>query len=306
MDAVRVRPLHEEMTASLLEEVEKRRAQKTSRGSASSDAQGSDETARATTAIVSVGAAATAHAAIRAQASSATGVAGTTSTSKNASPRGKGMHAASPAGADSQTPAAGGSHPRNGASSCGSPNGREENEGAALLCGGQDGCHSADQKVSGGGASETAAAEDHAEVIAAAKRLEVAERRRAALATIENQRAFPACAAGAAQEGKDRLDVAPAVPTATTLTASAASSSDRVAAVQCRPHSRMSAAFSAQSVRSGATLGYYGREEVDVLSAISKNPSRIAAYNRITEVKQGNQRDGEPGPEVRVQGQAAM
>lgn len=55
--------------------------------------------------------------------------------------------------------------------------------------------------------------------------------------------------------------------------------------------SRVSPAFSAHSVRQGTTLGYYGRAEVETLAAISKNPSRVAAYNRIVEGKHSTAED---------------
>lgn len=54
---------------------------------------------------------------------------------------------------------------------------------------------------------------------------------------------------------------------------------------------RVSPAFSAPSVRQGAILGLYGRAEVETLTAIAKNPSRVAAYSRIVEGRHNNQRD---------------
>ncbi|CAM9548924.1 unnamed protein product, partial [Scytosiphon promiscuus] len=289
VDAVRVRPLHEEMTASLLEEVEKRRAQKTLRGSASSgDASSSAEVtsaANAASKATSVAAGATtSYVANRAHMSNAMGVVGT-----NAHLAGRANHA-DPASAlartNPRTLASGGSQPRGTAAYPGIANGRDDDGGANPAPEGQD--------APVGVASE-ARPHGHAEVAAAAERHGNAVRRRAALATIENQRAFPVRAAAAPPEGKGRMEVA-ANPAARTLPASAISGSARTAPT-CRPSMRVSAAFSAQSVRSGATLGYYGREEVDVLSAISKNPSRIAAYNRITEGKQGSQKD-ESSPET--------
>lgn len=58
---------------------------------------------------------------------------------------------------------------------------------------------------------------------------------------------------------------------------------------------RMAPAFSEQSVRRGAVLGYYGREEVQTLASITKNPSRIAAYNRIIESREAARGDSEVG-----------
>lgn len=83
------------------------------------------------------------------------------------------------------------------------------------------------------------------------------------------------------------------------VTATASSGSSYHGAGFFRPSSRLFAAFSTQSVRSGRTFGYYGREEVDVLLAISKNPSRIAAYNRITEGKTGKNGEADSS-EVRL------
>lgn len=131
--------------------------------------------------------------------------------------------------------------------------------------------------------SETAVA-----VAAGRQRLD-AERRRAALATIEQHRSHTTRSTvsrcGSTLSGKEaKLNCASSVaPVAETSRAGT---------------SRLSTAFSPQSVRWGATLGYYGREEVETLFSISKNPSRVAAYNRIIEGKQGNKGE-QANPEVR-------
>ena len=51
---------------------------------------------------------------------------------------------------------------------------------------------------------------------------------------------------------------------------------------------KQSAAFTRQSVRRGIVSGLYDKEEASTLLAISKNPSRVAAYNRIVDGKQGH------------------
>lgn len=327
VDAVRVRPLHEEMTASLLEEVEKIHAQKTSRRSVSRDSPGFAGTVMAATGSTTAAAAAatpstTAVGARESSSASATaGTAATTPNNPTLGGSGRIMDAAAvaPAGVSVR------SHPLGGVA----PLGDREEKGAA----------DKDQTTSkeGGGAAGTAV-QGQAEAAAATKRrVEAERRRRAALATIDKRRshhhhhhtasAAPSSAAtaaptvaaaegpsgstrpleAAAQEGSETLRAATASSAATMpTTTSAVSSGSHVAAAAAaaalRPSSRLSTAFSTHSVRSGATLGYYGREEVDVLSAISKNPSRIAAYNRITEGKRGKDGDTQPSSEVGVFG----
>ncbi|CAM9207974.1 unnamed protein product [Choristocarpus tenellus] len=55
-----------------------------------------------------------------------------------------------------------------------------------------------------------------------------------------------------------------------------------------RPQLTFTSAFSNLSVRRGVEMGFYGREEYVRLDVISKNKSRVAAYNRIVEQKQGS------------------
>ncbi len=305
VDGVRVRPLHEEMTASLLEQVEKRRAQKTSRASATRE----QPSGFAATVI------------------EAADSAGNPPTPERSGSDGKAMVAATgpaPAGAGCPVPLGAGESV--GASMAdGTPSEREEKEAG--------GDSATDPTPPVAGSAETAQARAES-----ARRTAEAERRRAALATIKNHRsqpntasaavpgagaaASPAPAAalaaavevvgdgagtrspGAAEAGTSQLS-AGASPAATVPTAGAAPGrSNRAAAVAGKVSFRVSPAFSRQSVRSGVTLGYYGREEMDVLSAISKNPSRIAAYTRITEGKRGSDDDG-AGPEVSLRGTPA-
>ncbi|CAB1099994.1 unnamed protein product [Ectocarpus sp. CCAP 1310/34] len=303
VDTVRVRPLHEEMTAALLDEVERLRAQKTSRRSTSSRGGLSfyktvlDATSAAPTA---------AH----------------PSPSAISTPQsvtfGERMASSGPpvAGLAASTPASVGSHPSGAAATSPSrPGDCQENDRDALAAGRSK--HGAAGEAVPEPNPLTVTAHRRTEAAVAAKRQEEAERRQAALATIEKHRSChraasarsPAAAqtstaasSGVNQEGKDRL-ARGSNSVATTLTGRPVSSIDHLGAARAADRkgnlspTTMTRAFSEQSVRSGATLGYYGREEVKVLSAISKNPSRIAVYNRITEEKQGN---GENSPEIAV------
>ena len=305
VDSVRVRPLHEEMTARLLEEVEKRRAQKTVRSSTAREPPGFASAVLAATA---------ADAATPPQ----TGVvvAATTAGTTSGRPTVGGRlatttAAASTPGSATASAAActvGSHHP--GAAA------RTEQEAGSIRAPVADAADRfpsvEDGRVeaaeTGGEAAAAAAA------AAAAMKLRVeAERRQVALATIEKHRSHrhtvPAAAGVATAGGPAALSHAAVALEHSAATRSGAtmstaradsctSSHAGVAAAAGKPSLSMSTAFSRQSVRSGETLGFYGREEVSVLSAISKNPSRIAAYNRITEGKAGHIEDG-PSPEVR-------
>lgn len=149
---------------------------------------------------------------------------------------------------------------------------------------------SSDKSVSGepvGGSPAKQAATQGVTGVEAKQRIE-AEHRRAALAAIENRRSRPPVpddnSMGTSTtrfSGDGGEDIVPPV--------SSVASSSTVPSFAA--NLKLSAAFSAQSVRLGAILGYYGREEVKTLFAISKNPSRIAAYNRIIKGKRGGGRD---------------
>lgn len=143
----------------------------------------------------------------------------------------------------------------------------------------------------GGGASIESSETAQAAAGAAARQGVEVECRRAALATIENRRGRPAgsdensstaMAPFSGRAGAGSIVPAPSVASSSTIPTLAA-------------NLKLCEAFSAQSVRSGAILGYYGREEVETLFAISKNPSRIAAYNRIIKGKRGAGRDEDDG-----------
>lgn len=307
-----MRPFHEEMTAGLLEEVEKRRAQKTSRGSTSRDPSGF------ATAVLAATAANSANSTTY-PASPSTSEVGAVSTLGTTSERstfgGKAMAAvrAATSAGRATTPAAStaiGAHPP-GATASIDKSRQADSTGSAVFV-------TADQSPSVEGRVEAAQAEG--EVLAATKQRVEAERRQAALATIEKHRSHrhtasatsPAAtaASGAVTTGGSTTlplgagaqEVSAATKSVATMSVTrAVSSTCSLAGVAAagKPCLSMSTAFSRQSVRSGETLGYYGREEVDVLSAISKNPSRIAAYNRITEGKTGKNEDG-PSSEVMI------
>ncbi|CBJ25790.1 conserved unknown protein [Ectocarpus siliculosus] len=305
VDTVRVRPLHEEMTAGLLDEVERRRAQKTSRRSTSS--RGGSSFYKTVL-----------------DATSAAPAAAPPSPSATSTPQtvtfGERTASSGPlvAGRAASAPVGVGSHPSGAAAtSPARPGDCQENDRDALAAG----------RSERGAAGEAVAepnplavtAPRRTEAAAAARRQAEAERRQVALATIEKHRschrAASACSPAAAQtdtvpssgvnqEGRVRL-ARDSNSVATTLTGRPVSSGDHLGAARAADRkgklsrTTMTRAFSAQSVRSGATLGYYGREELNVLSAISKNPSRIAVYNRVTEAKQGNN-GGENSPEIAV------
>lgn len=289
-----MRPLHEEMTTSLLEEVQKRRAKKTSRMSTSRDSSAF------ATAVLAATAANTANA--------------------DDSPVSGGVAALTAAGTTSERPAFGGKTiPSPGAAP---PPGKATTPAAADTLG----AHSLNTaalaaklseagSIGGdalGAAGQTPlveegrvqAAQTGGETATTMKRSAEAERRRAALATIGKHRSHRHTASGASHvavaaataPGTDTTGRSTTVQESEQDSSSHAGAAASVASAGKRSRS-FSAAFSRQSVRSGETLGYYGREEVDVLSAISKNPSRIAAYNRITEGKTGNKENG-PSPEV--------
>ncbi|CAM9670037.1 unnamed protein product [Ectocarpus fasciculatus] len=307
VDTVRVRPLHEEMTAGLLDEVERRRAQKTSRRSTSSRGGSSfyNTVLDATSAAASAAAPPSPSATLAPQ-SVASGV--------QTAPFGSPV-----AGRAVSTPAAVGSHPSGAAAtSSARPGDCEEKDLDAPEAGRSDHRAAAGKAVPEPNPLAVAA-QRRTEAAAAAKRQVDAERRQAALATIEKHRschrAASARSPGAAttatvtssgvnQEGKERL-ARDSSSAATTLTGHPISRGGHLGAERTAARkgnlsqTTMTGAFSAQSVRSGATLGYYGREEVNMLSAISKNPSRIAVYNRITEVKEGHN-GGEDSPEITV------
>eukprot|EP00752_Nemacystus_decipiens_P017245 g15449.t1 len=178
----------------------------------------------------------------------------------------------------------------------------------------------ADQTLSGGEGRVKIAQTGGEAAAAAAKRRVEAERRQAALATIEHRShrqktsaasaASAAAAAAAAVATGGSATLPPGGKHCGTQEVGIATKSETISITQTdscttrymgvtasgMPSFSMSTAFSKQSVRSGETLGYYGREEIRVLSAISKNPTRIAAYNRITEGK-GNKEDG-PIPKI--------
>lgn len=306
MDTVRVRPLHEEMTAGLLDEVERRRAQKTSRRSTSS--RGGSSFYKTVL-----------------DATSAAPTATPPSPSAISTPQsvtfGERMASSGPpvAGRAASTPAAVGSNPSGAAAtSPARPGDCQENDRDVLAAGRSE--HGAAGEAVPEPNPLVVTAQRRTEAAAAAKRQAEAERRQAALATIEKHRSCHRAASarspaatqtatvassGVNQEGRDRL-ARDSNSVETTLTGRPVSSGDHLGAAHAADRkgklspTTMTRAFSAQSVRSGATLGYYGREEVNVLSAISKNPSRIAVYNRITEVKQGNN-GGENSPEVNAE-----
>ncbi|CAM9618439.1 unnamed protein product [Ectocarpus sp. 12 AP-2014] len=305
VDTVRVRPLHEEMTAGLLDEVERRRAQKTSRRSTSS--RGGSSFYKTVL-----------------DATSAAPTAAPLSPPAIPTPQtitfGERMASSGPpvAGRAASTPTAAGSHPSGAtATSPARPGDCQENDRDALTAGRSK--HGAADGAVPEPNPLAVTAQRRTEAAVAAKRQAEAERRQAALATIEKHRSHhraasarsPAAAqtataasSGVNQEGNDRL-ARDSNSVATTLTGRPVSSGDHLGAARAADRkgslsrTAMTRAFSAQSVRSGATLGYYGRDEVNVLSAISKNPSRIAVYNRITEGKQGNN-GGEKSPEIAV------
>lgn len=304
VDTVRVRPLHEEMTAGLLDEVERRRAQKTSRRSTSS--RGGSGFYKTVVEATSAASAAAPH--------SASAI----STAQNVA-FGERMVSSGPpvAGRAVSTPTAVGSDPSGAvATSPARPGDGVENDRDTLASAGRS-----EHGAAGEAVPEpdplAVTAQRRTEAAAAAKRQAEAERRQAALATIEKHRSChhaasarsPATAqtatvtsSGGNQEENERLAL-DSTSVATTLTGRPVSSGGHLGAARAAARkgklspTTMTGAFSAQSVRSGATLGYYGREEVNVLSAISKNPSRIAVYNRITEVQQGNN-GGENSSEV--------
>lgn len=301
VDSVRVRPLHEEMTAGLLQEFEKRRAQKTSRGSTSRDPSGFASAVLAATAANATG------------GDEAATTAGTTSERPSFGARMTTAIGAAPTRGSPTTPTAAtttvGSHPPRAVTP--TDKSSEVESITDAVPGAADRIPSVEE------GREVAHAGGEAAV--AVKRRVEADRRRAALATIEQHRSHRHnvhAAAGAAnavvttggsatpsqgsvQEGAQEHGAATrSVATMSTTRAVSCTSSHVAGAGAGNPSLSMSTAFSRQSVRSGETLGYYGREEVSVLSAISKNPSRIAAYNRITEGKTGQREDG-PSPEVR-------
>lgn len=127
------------------------------------------------------------------------------------------------------------------------------------------------------------------------------ERKRVALATIEQLRSHTASGSSVAR--RDSAGSHPSGrPDGKRLSSTAVVPAARAATPTTRAISKfnLSEAFSAQSVRFGATLGYYGREEIDALFLISKNPSRVAAYNRIIEGKDGGCEEEKASPEVQT------
>ena len=316
VDGVRVRPFHEEMTASLLDEVGRRRTYQRP-----SETSGNQTVAAAVVAAV---AAATAKAAdannANANVTATTTDATTTdvNTTNANTTTAVNTVAAAATGATS-TVATGGakaSDTNKTPTSNKLPGGRIHTTGAPHIAavttagtrsptsslidssmnskrGIVGATNSNDNSGGGGGDSIEGPDTVQASAKAAARRAAEAERRRAALATIESRRGRPTGSdedSGIAMTrfsdggGGRSIAPAPSVASSSTIPSFAA-------------NLKLSAAFSAQSVRSGAILGYYGREEVETLFAISKNPSRIAAYNRIIKGKRGAGRD-EDGAEV--------
>lgn len=302
VDAVRVRPFHEEMTTSLLEEVEKLH-------SITRKPPGFADTVLAATASIST----TASDAPAATASSTTPVGTRDNRSANTA-TGTGINPSKPTLGGERVTGAVAAAPADERSHGSNSSGRKEEVDIVVQPGGREssGSSTADDDRSNpfkDGGAVVGTVQGQAEAAAVEKRRRDSEHRRAVLATIDKRTshhhrhhasattvsaaaassaatvASAATAAegamGAAQEG---LEKRPRAATASGTTR-AASCSRYAAKVRVSP--RMCSAFSTHSVRSGRTLGYYGREEVDVLSAISKNPSRIAAYNRITEGKTG-------------------
>lgn len=324
VDAVRVRPLHEEMTASLLEEVEKLRAKKTARRSATLKPSRFAETVRSATASTS-SAAANDPAAI---ASTTTADGTRDSRSANATtgtfkpPSEPTLGGRRETGAASTTLADDRYHPPVGvavALESDSSGGQEKADvfvGSVGKEGGRSRAADDDQKPSSQDqGAVVGTVQRQVETAAAAKGRLDSERRLAALAAIDKRRshhkhhhhtaaaaaaaAATATSAAATVEGpvKALLENSQKQPGAATVSSTTRAVTGSRYAAGFRPSLGLLTAFSKQSVRSGRTLGYYGREEVDVLSAISKNPSRIAAYNRITEGKTG--KNGEkPSSEV--------
>ena len=311
------------MTASLLEQLEKRRAPKasTSRGSISRDPPSGFAAA-----VVE----ATAASSAKGRGAVGADIVGNPSTPERATSSGKATVAPCPShpGVGCPPSGAGASPGVNGAVDL--PGGKKEEE---------DYGGATDPIPSVGRAVGAQPARERVEAAAATRRRVEAERRRtAALATIKNHRSQydmasaalpgavatatapaaaaaspppPAAAAGGAGDsaattrspGAAATEVMPQVgigpSSASTVPTTGATTGKTSRALAAGTSSlKMTTAFSRQSVRSGVTLGYYGREEMDVLTAISKNPSRIAAYTRITEGKRGSEDDG-ACPEVR-------
>ena len=295
-----MRPFHEEMTASLLEEVGRRRTyQRPSETSGNQTMAAAVEAAvaaanavkAATTTNANANASANANANITnantttvKTTTTATGGTSTvaagcgkrsgnnTATTTNKLPGGM-VHTVTPplttavAAAETRPPNAS-LVDRSRSCKSGIPGAGDNNDGS----GGGDESMGGSETIKGGaGATARQGAE--------------AERRRAALATIENRRGRPSGSDERIGTEMMRFSAAAGsiVPAPSVASSSTISSFDA--------NLKLSPAFSAQSVRSGAILGYYGREEVETLIAISKNPSRIAAYNRIIKSKRGAGRD---------------
>lgn len=281
MDAVRVRPYHEEMTTTLLEEVEKQIVHQKEHSSS----RGSTGIAGSTGARDSVGSGAndTPVAATAATSAAAVGSRVANSTYKKAPTAGTTTRRScvTPGPLPNAYQGAHGQS-RNAGSVAG------ENRNTALA---SDTPSESPQSAVGHRAGATAVVRQGLE----------AERMSAALATIEQLRTHTA--PGPSVAPHDLTGLHPfGRPDGTRLSLSVAMSAAREAtpARNAAGKSKLSEAFSPQSVRWGATLGYYGREEVDALFAISKNPSRVAAYNRIIEGKDGGREGENVNPEVQT------
>lgn len=254
VDAVRVRPFHEAMTTSLLEEVKKR--QKHEIPTTCSTTLSHDEAVATTGTTIAAN-----HISDIGGGISATPV--TTAIKKGTG----GMSNNTTANPTVSAPAVSISLPKN------LPSVPSETEELVFVKGGAERGDKVDQLKPGHSPTSMTTAKSEAGQGIKAKN------RQAALETIEQHRSraaapdiirIPEEDVSLKVEGRDT-----SVP-----------STARVTTATGRTRkSNMSTAFSAESLRWGATLGYYGREEIETLSAISRNPSRVAAYNRIVEGK---------------------
>lgn len=111
------------------------------------------------------------------------------------------------------------------------------------------------------------------------------EQRQATLAAIKRDRVHtvgssPTREASTASE--DRMSPLPSLATLTTP-------------ATCPGRSwKRSSAFSRESLRSGLASGLYDKEEFSTLLTISKNPSMVAAYDRIVDGKRGSFKKASP------------
>lgn len=253
MDAVRVRPFHEEMTSILLEEIGKRQAQKRSSESVLQSSYAGENSLNL----------ATSTAATVASESRSTGSASDKVIDALGVRRGMTAPAADSAVLKPLAGTADGKHGRSELVPSSGQDGVEVYQFPPLVL-------------------RTARARATTSAVCQAE-----ERRKMALAMIEQHRGKAiADVEGENREGADwtaKSEMQPGV--VATITPSAETSS----LVSARLKSMyLCPAFSGQSVRWGLALGYYRREEAETLHEISKNPSRVAAYNRIVEARQVN------------------